>query len=159
QPAGSRRKLRRRVACQIAVARTNLALRNQPILILVARSPFALQVEFVGAAANLFFEIDRNQVIRLRILANFGRNFHRRRKGGYGFLAAIGGRVSGCLASHAVLLTDTQLQKWFYVMNKRHTHTPIAAIRLFATNPPSTITRTPVEECCKTMKIVPSVQK
>ena len=136
--ADPRRKLRRRVACQIAVARTNLALRNQPILVLVARSPSALQVEFVGAAANLFFEINRNQVGRLLILASFGRTLHSGRlNGGSGFLAAIGGTVSGCLASHTVLLTNTQVQEWSYVMNQRHARTPIGAIRLFAMNPRS----------------------
>src|ERR1039458_9382732 len=74
----------------IAVAQTDLALRNQPIRVLVAvdvllaRSRSALQVEFIGAAANLFFEIDReidreidhNEVGRLPILRNFGRNLH-----------------------------------------------------------------------------------
>src|ERR1019366_3712540 len=125
-------------------AHADLTLRHQPILVLVAvlvaRRPSALQVEFVGALANLFFEIDRNEVGRLRILAHFGRNLHRGRlNGGCGFLAAIGGTVSGCLAGHTVLLTDTQLEEWSYVMNKRHTRTPIAAIRLFARNDISNI--------------------
>src|ERR1019366_493574 len=121
----------------IAVAQTDLALRNQPIRVLVAvdvlvaRSRSALQVEFIGAAANLFLEIDReidhNEVGRLAILRNFGRNLHSGRLNrGCGFLAATGGRACGCLASHAVLLTDTQFQEWSYVTNKRHSRTPIS---------------------------------
>src|SRR5260370_37963694 len=95
-----------------------LALRNQTILVLIAvavplpRTRCALQVEFVGAAANLFFEIHRNVDSRPPILANvpvhFGRNLHSGRlNGGSGFLAAIGGYVYACFASHTVLLTDT----------------------------------------------------
>src|SRR5260370_37537645 len=132
-----------------------LALRNQTILVLIAvavplpRTRCARQVEFLGPAANLFFEIHRNVDSRSPILANglvlFGRSLHSGRlNGGSGFLAAIGGDVSGCFASHTVLLTDTQLQEWSCVMNKRHACTPIAAILLFATNHYLNITRTPV---------------
>jgi hypothetical protein len=71
------------VAFLIAVARTDLAFCNQPILVLVAtavlpaRSRSALQVKFVGAAANLFFEIDGDNIGRFPVLANFLANFER----------------------------------------------------------------------------------
>src|ERR1700677_557432 len=125
-----------------AMERQNLALRNEPILILVAvpaRSRPPLQVKFVGAPANLLFkincEIARNGGGLFPILGNFGGALHRAsRNGTLCFLSATGGRVSSCLASHAVLLTGTQLEEWSYVMKKRHMRTPIAAIRLFAAN-------------------------
>ena len=114
---GPRRDLRR-VLFLTAEARADLALRNQPILVLIAvpiaRGGCPLQVEFVGAAANLFFKIDRafdmNLVGRSPAFANLGRNLHRGwRRGDSGFLAAFADTVSGRLASHCVLLTDTQL--------------------------------------------------
>src|SRR5208282_358857 len=75
-----------------ALARTDLALCDQPILILVtivliaifaAGGGSALQVELISAAANLIFEsslyvIDNNHIRRFRILRNFFRNRFRK---------------------------------------------------------------------------------
>src|ERR1017187_10139857 len=115
-----------------------------------ARSGPALQVEFIGAAADLFFQIDPSRVLDRTVAGNLARNaldrlpirgrirasFHlrfprnllsSRGNGDFGVLAA-GGGVSSRLACHAVLLTDTQLQEWSYIMNQRHARFPIAAI-------------------------------
>src|SRR5580698_4192914 len=156
--------------------RENFTLRNQPVLILVAvpasccRSP--LQVKFIGALANLLFKINRGNISRgetchtkiscgiagnflhwLPILGSFGCNLHcRRLKGGLNFLFASGGRISSRLASHAVLLTGTQLKKWSYIMKKRHMRTPIAAIDYLLRTICLNITRTAVEVGCTAVK-------
>ena len=60
---------------RIALARTNLAFRDQPIVVLIAvpgsRRCSALQIEFVGAPANLFFQIEGSNFRGFCLLRNF----------------------------------------------------------------------------------------
>src|SRR5271168_3133478 len=103
-----------------AQSRKNFALRNQPILILIAAaatgSRSAFQVEFISATPNLFFHVHRDRQTRcLSILADsfanfilhFRRSRNRRRNRHLSLLTALCDRAFSGFARHAVLLTGT----------------------------------------------------
>src|SRR5271155_163188 len=107
-----------------AQSRQNFALRNQPILILIAAaatgSRSAFQVEFISATPNLFFHVHRDRQTRcLSILADSFANFilhfrrsrnrrrNRRRNRHLSLLTALCDRAFSGFARHTVLLTGT----------------------------------------------------